>query len=119
MNGDRQTGRGAAGHIEIVARKPRTETGVEVGGDPVAAIFVALGGGVAVQPYGGRFPDGFPMEKSNTFSAPISPPRFFAYSNISRITERLLPSLYIFSLIMACASKNFFIPLYYSGFGKF
>lgn len=111
MNGDRQTGRGAAGHIEIVARKPRTETGVEVGGDPVAAILVALRGGVAVQPYGGRFPydaqnrlfdaggrgDGrVPDGKIEYVFRADLPAALFAYSKISRITERLLPSLYIF-----------------------
>ena len=38
------------------------------------------------------------MEKSKTFSAPISALRFFAYSKISQIVERLLHRRYACSL---------------------
>ena len=55
MNGDGQTGRRPAGHVQIVAGNVRAEARVEVGGNSVAAFFIPLRRRIAVQFHRRRF----------------------------------------------------------------
>ena len=55
MNGDGQTGRRPAGHVQIVAGNVRAEARVEVGGNSVAAFFIPLRRRIAVQFHRWRF----------------------------------------------------------------
>jgi len=57
VNGNRQTRRRPASHIEIVPRQSRVKAGVEICGDLIAAGFIALRGRIAVKFHRGRLRD--------------------------------------------------------------